>query len=189
MLRSVTCSSFALKLRGALAAVMLTATGATGQNLTQDQALRLAFPSPLTIERRTAYLDDKQIARARQLAGSKEISQRVVTYYVAHDKGVPAGTAYFDSHRVRTHNEVLMIVVDREWQIERIEVLRFAEPPEYQPPEKWLEQFEGKRLSQNLSIKRDIVPITGATLTANAVAAAARRTLALHMVIAVSGSK
>jgi Na+-translocating ferredoxin:NAD+ oxidoreductase RnfG subunit len=173
----------------ALAATLCVAAGAPAQNLTQEQALRLAFPAPLTVERRTAYLDAAQIARAQQLAGSKQINQRVVTYYVGLDKGRVAGTAYFDSHRVRTHNEVLMIVVDPEWQIERVEVLRFAEPPEYKASAQWLEQFEDKRLSQELSVKRGIVPITGATLTANAVTSAARRILALHAIIASSSKR
>jgi hypothetical protein len=113
----------------------------------------------------------------------------VVTYYVGRNRGALAGTAYFDSHRVRTHNEVLMIVVNPEWKIDRIEVLRFAEPPEYQAPEKWLEQFDQKNLSQELSVKRGIVPITGATLTANAVTNAARRVLALHAVISSGGKR
>lgn len=173
----------------ALVATLCVAAGARAQNLTQEQALRLAFPAPLTIERRTAYLDGTQLARAQQMAGSKDVKQRVVTYYVGSDKGRVAGTAYFDSHRVRTHNEVLMIVVDPEWKIDRIEVLRFAEPPEYQASDKWLEQFQDKRLSQELSVRRGIVPITGATLTANAVTAAARRVLALHAVIATSSKR
>ncbi|HET9440968.1 MAG TPA: FMN-binding protein [Longimicrobiales bacterium] len=159
------------------------------QAVTQEQALKMAFPTPLRVERRTAYLDDAQLARARDLAGSKDLTQRVVTYYVGGNNGTVVGTAYFDSHRVRTHGEVLMIVVDREWQIERIEVLRFAEPPEYRASEKWLDQFEGKRLSPSLSVKRDIVPMTGATLTANAVTSAARRVLALHTIITTSSKR
>jgi Na+-translocating ferredoxin:NAD+ oxidoreductase RnfG subunit len=170
------------------AAVLATAANAAAQTtLTQDQALRLAFPEPLKIERRTAYLDETQLARARQLAGGNiEVNQRVVTYYVALDSGRVAGTAYFDGHRVRTLREVLMLVINPEWKIERIEVLRFAEPPEYRAPDNWLDQFEGKRLSNDLTLKRSIVPMTGATLTANAVTSAARRTLALHAIISSS---
>jgi Na+-translocating ferredoxin:NAD+ oxidoreductase RnfG subunit len=174
----------------ALAVLLLTAASAEAQTtLTQDQALRLAFPEPLKIERRTAYLNDTQVKRARELAGGHvEVTNRVVTYYVAFDGQRVAGTAYFDSHRVRTLREVLMIVVDPEWKIERVEVLRFGEPPEYLAPENWLDQFEGERLSNDLTLKRSIVPMTGATLTANAVTNAARRTLALHIIIS-SGKK
>lgn len=167
-----------------LTATLMSAVSANAQTLTQDQALRLAFPAPMQIERRTAYLDDTQIGRAKQLAGSGvDVTQRVVTYYVGRKDGAVVGTAYFDSHRVRTLGEVLMIVVDKEWKVDRIEILRFAEPPEYRAPAKWLDQFEDKRLSQDLSLRRGIVPITGATLTAKAVTNATRRVLALHAII------
>ncbi|MGQ0813056.1 MAG: FMN-binding protein [Gemmatimonadota bacterium] len=152
--------------------------------LTRDEALRLAFPAPVQIERRTAYLDEGQVAQAKRLAGSGvEVAQRVVTYYRGVRNGEVAGVAYFDTHRVRTLNEVVMIVVDTNSQIQRIEILRFAEPPEYKASERWLDQFDNEKLTPNLSLKRDIVNMTGATLTSRAVTNAARRVLALHAVI------
>ena len=76
-----------------------------------------------------------------------------------------------------------MIVVTPEERIERIEILKFSEPPEYRAPESWLDQFKGQDLSEELSVKRSIVNMTGATLTSRAVTHAARRALALHRVI------
>lgn len=152
--------------------------------LTQQEALRLAFPEPAMIERRTAFLDEEQLERARELAGSDvEVDQRVLTYYVAALEGTSLGVAYFDAHRVRTLPEVLMIVVSAEARIERIEILKFSEPPEYLAPAGWLRQFDGQDLSDELSPKGSIVNITGATLTSRAVTQASRRVLALHEVI------
>ncbi len=152
--------------------------------LTQQEALRLAFPEPAIIERRTAFLDEEQLERARELAGSDvEVDQRVLTYYVAALDGTSLGVAYFDAHRVRTLPEVLMIVVSAEARIERIEILKFSEPPEYLAPAGWLRQFDGQDLSRELSPKGSIVNITGATLTSRAVTQASRRVLALHEVI------
>jgi len=114
------------------------------------------------------------------------VSQRVVTYYLAEQNGLALGVAYFDSHRVRTLNEVVMIVVDpadsagRPDRIRSVEVLRFAEPPEYHARDAWLDQFKGKSLSAGLSLKRSIANMTGATLTSNAIVRAARRVLATH---------
>jgi hypothetical protein len=65
-------------------------------------------------------------------------------------------------------------------RIREIEVLRFAEPPEYRPGDRWLAQFGGKTLTPALSLRGDIAMMTGATLTSNAVTRAARRVLALH---------
>jgi hypothetical protein len=153
-------------------------------SLTQDEALRLAFPRPAVVERETAFLDDEDLERARDLAGGDvPIDGRVISYYVGRAGGEVLGVAYFDAHRVRTLSEVLMFVVTPESRIARIEVLKFAEPPEYRPPESWLDQFTGLGLTERLSVRGSIVNITGATLTAGAVTAASRRILALHSVI------
>lgn len=152
--------------------------------LTQEQALRLAFPEPATIERRTAFLTSEQLDAARRLAGSNvEVTYAVVTYYVGTRDDRRLGVAYFDGHRVRSLREVLMIVVDPEDRVDRIEVLRFDEPPEYRPPDGWLEQIEGRPLSDALALRGAVVTMTGATLTSQAVVAASRRVLALHAVI------
>lgn len=177
----------AVALLGALAGAP-TPARAQSPKVTQDEALRQAFPDAASIERRTAYLDEGQLDRARTLAGpGVEVEAAVVTYYEAFDAaGAPAGSAWFDAHRVRTLPEVLMIVVEPSGAIRTIEVIRFAEPPEYAPAEGWLAQFRGKRLDESLSLKGGIVAITGATLTAHAATDAARRVLAMRQVIAAA---
>lgn len=168
----------------AMAAVPRTAFAQ--ERLTQREALLLAFPAPLTVERRTAYLSEAQLKRAAELAGS-EVTQAVVNYYVGLDGGRTIGVAYFDGHRVRTHGEVLMFVVAPDATIRRVEVLQFAEPPEYEPPDRWLGLFRGRALNDDLSLKRAIPNMTGATLTAQAVTAAGRRVLALHAILQQPG--
>lgn len=168
-----------------LTTIPAAALAAQGGTMTQDQALDHAFPGAAGFERRTAYLDEAQVRRAQALAGSTvEMESRVVTYYEAVDReGRMLGSAWFDAHRVRTLPEVLMVVLTPGGRVETIEVLRFSEPPEYAPAPGWLAQFEGRVLDEDLSLKRGIVGVTGATLTANAVTDAARRVLALFEVI------
>lgn len=152
--------------------------------LTQDQALDLAFPDDARLERRTAYLSQEQLERARALAGrAVSVEQTIVPHYVAVGAGGAVGVAYFDAHRVRTLPEVIMVVVGPDERVRRIEVLKFAEPPDYQAPRGWLDQFPSRRLDDALSVKGEIANITGATLTATAVTDAVRRVLALHRVI------
>jgi Na+-translocating ferredoxin:NAD+ oxidoreductase RnfG subunit len=169
-----------------LAALAIGSAPAAAQVfLTQEEALRLAFPPPAQVERRTAFLTEDQLARARNLAGRESAPrQAVVTYYVAFEGTRPLGVAYFDAHRVRTLEEVLMVVVTPVGTIASIEVLRFSEPPEYRAPSGWLGQFPGRSLDDRLSVRGGIAGITGATLTSRAVTGAARRALALHSVIA-----
>jgi Na+-translocating ferredoxin:NAD+ oxidoreductase RnfG subunit len=170
------------RLAVALAAALPAATAAPlAAQLTLQEALETAFPPPAAVERRTAFLSTADLAAVRSEAGpDAPVSQSVVTYYVGTRDGAPVGVAYFDVHRVRTLEEVLMVVVQPDGRIGRIEVLRISEPPEYRPREPWLAQFQGKELTPTLSLKRDIAMMTGATLTSNAVTRAARRVLALH---------
>lgn len=173
----------------AAGAALLLALGAPGTAgaqtlMTQEEALAAAFPAPTAVERRTAFLTDGQLARARTLAGpGGGMDQGIISYYVGVRDGTPAGVAYFDAHRVRTLAEVVMIVVTPAGQVDRVEILKFMEPPEYRAPEGWIAQLEDRGLDDDLSMKGDILNITGATLTARALTRAVRRVLALHAVI------
>jgi FMN-binding protein len=155
--------------------------------LTQEEALKLAFPGA-AIERRTAFLTEAERQEAARLAGGPAPSALAVSY-VAAKEGQLLGTAYFDTHIVRTQNETLMVVVGPTGAIARIEVLSFSEPEEYLPREHWYAQFPGKVLDGELAIRRGVRPVSGATLTARATTEAARRVLALHQVLARRTSK
>jgi hypothetical protein len=172
----------------ALAALTLVAAQARARVLlTVDEALELAFPG-CRVERTTVYLTEEQLARARELAGG-EVESALVRPYVARCvRGAPGGVAYFDTHRVRTLPETLMVVVGADGEVDRIEVLAFREPPDYLPREAWYEQFAGRGLDPELELKRGIRGVTGATLTARATTGAVRRVLALDRVIRDAGA-
>ncbi len=166
----------------AAAGLLAAAAAAAKVLLTPEEALKLAFPGA-AIEHRTAYLTAAQQKAAQKLSGDEDLPSALVTYYAATRDGKPAGTAYFDTHTVRTMPETIMVVVDPAGAIARIEVLSFSEPEEYMPRPHWYEQFQGKPLDDELSMKRGIRGVTGATLTARATTDAARRVLALHRVL------
>jgi hypothetical protein len=151
--------------------------------LSADEALRLVF-GDAAVEHRTVFLTAEQRAQARKLAGS-EIKSGLVTPYHATRNGKDAGTAYFDSHVVRTLPETLMVVVDPQGKVTRVEVLAFAEPEDYLPPGAWYGQFLGQGLSDDLALGHHIRSVTGASLTARATTEAVRRVLAIHQVMQV----
>ncbi|HVE72645.1 MAG TPA: FMN-binding protein [Thermoanaerobaculia bacterium] len=144
--------------------------------MTQQQALASVFPNAQAT-RQVLYLTPEQLKAARKESGL-EFSDRMIVRYAG-----PAGFAYFDTHRVRTLPETVMIVVGLDGKIERVEVLSFDEPPEYLPKDRWLDQFDGRKLDEDLSLKRKIRPLSGASLTARAITNASRKVLALHKVI------
>lgn len=144
--------------------------------MTQQQALASAFPGGQAT-RQVHYLTPEQLKAARKESGL-EFSDRMIVRYAG-----PNGFAYFDTHRVRTLPETVMVLVTPDGRIERVEILSFDEPPDYLPKERWMEQFEGRKLDEDLSMKRKIRPLSGASLSARAITNASRKVLALHKVI------
>lgn len=149
--------------------------------LSQEEALKLAFDGA-AVERRTLFLTEAEQKEIATLSGGAKPSALVVAYTASRD-GKLVGTAYFDSHVVRTQPETLMVVIDPAGSIARIEVLAFSEPEEYMPRPHWYAQFPGKSLDPELSVRRGIRAVSGATLTVRATTEAARRVLAIHRVV------
>ncbi|HEX4926299.1 MAG TPA: hypothetical protein VFV50_19550 [Bdellovibrionales bacterium] len=167
---------------------LIAAASAEAQTaLSADEAAKLAFGS-CTPRKDNVFLTDAQLKEIKSRSGY-EMSSRLVPRYLAKCGGADDGAAYVDIHTVRTKTETLMIVIDREMKIRRIEVLSFNEPPEYKPKEKWYGLFTGKSLSDELNLKRGISPVAGSTLTARATASAARRILALHQILSETPKK
>ncbi len=149
--------------------------------LSVGEALELAFPD-CEIVRRTVYLTRAQQSDARRRARIP-IESLIVYPYLAVREGQIVGVAYFDSHVVRTLDETIMVALDRNGAIRRVELLAFNEPPEYIPPDAWYRLFSGQRLNDRLAVNRDIRGVLGATLTTHSTTDAARRMLAIHHVI------
>ncbi len=154
--------------------------------LTVDEALALAFPGA-EVEPRSVYLTAEQLERAVELAGESG-ARPIVLRHEARRSGELIGTAYFDTHLVRTLAETVMVVVDPEGRVARVETIAFDEPPDYLPRDAWYRQFDGRPLDSELDLRRAIRPVSGATLTARATTAAVRRVLALHAVVPVPRS-
>ena len=186
MQRSDTYSERAAAARCHILAAGLTALLAAGWPapagakvfMTQEEALRSAFPAGVEPRRQTAFLTEEQAAAVQRAAGSP-LPSKVITYYTGADR-----TVYFDTHLVRTLPETLMIAVTASGAIGRIEILSFSEPEDYLPRKGWMGQLEGKALDEDLSLRRGVRPISGATLTGRAVVEAARRILSIHAEIA-----
>jgi len=148
--------------------------------LSTDEALRLAFPG-CAVAKQTTFLTAAQLQRARELAGV-EVPSALVVAYAATCNGAPAGTAYFDAHIVRTLPETLLIVVDPQGKVARVEVLSFEEPEDYLPRGPWYAQFVGRGLDPELELDRAIRRVSGASLTARSTTQAVRRVLAIDRV-------
>lgn len=150
--------------------------------MSQKKALALAFPAGVDVERRTAYLSAEQRLKA-QAASRVKVDASVWTYYVGRSSTGVSGYAYFETHVVRTSPETFMVVVDPDGSARSVELLAFHEPEDYLPHRRWLDQFPGRRLGDDLLLHRAIRNITGASLTSQALTDGVRRVLAVHQVL------
>lgn len=147
---------------------------------TQQQALQLAFPGA-SFTRKEFFLTEAQAAQVKALSRT-DLPGLWFVGYEAWKDGKLQGVGFFDTHRVRTEHETALVAVGRDGRILRVEVIAFREPQDYAPRQAWINQFQGEALDDKLSLKRDIRPLAGATLTANALTDASRRGLALWQV-------
>jgi hypothetical protein len=146
--------------------------------MTQEQALASLFPTGVRVERQKFFLTQQQLAAARRESGVEFNDQLIIRY-----AGGNGAFAYFDTHRVRTLPETVMIVVGADGKVERVEILSFDEPADYFPKRRWIDQLLGHRIDNDLSLNRAIRPISGASLTGRAIVNATRKVLALHKVL------
>jgi hypothetical protein len=168
----------------AIAFLFLAATAEARVLMTQEQALASAFPGGARREK--FFLTPQQLAAAKNESGVDFDDQLIVRYtgVAGRHAGADGRYAYFDTHRVRTMPETLMIVVRPDGSIERIDILSFDEPTDYFPKPRWIDQLRGRRLDRELALNRAVRPISGASLTGRAIVNASRKVLALHHVLA-----
>ncbi|HZN40631.1 MAG TPA: FMN-binding protein [Planctomycetota bacterium] len=145
---------------------------------TDAEAAALAFPGSV-VKEETTTLSAEQQQKAKDAAKVDTVPEKVVRYVATKD-GKVVGHAYVDRHTVRTHAQKLLIVVDADGKVQRIEILAFDEPRQYRPRAAFYAQFQGKGLDDEMQPRRGIQPVAGATLTVRATVDAVRRVLAIH---------
>lgn len=175
---------------GVLAAWLVLAAGSAPAQtglVSREEALAAVFAGA-TIDADRVYLTSAQAERIAELS-REDLRTRIYARYVARRNGAVVGRAYVDTHVVRTKRESLLISIEPDGRVRRIDVTAFLEPPEYVPPERWKRQYYERPLGDDIAVHRAIRPIAGGTLTTHAVNAAVRRVLALDQVLEGRGPR
>lgn len=167
---------------GLACALLLASPSAAKVFYSQEEAIELAFPDAERVDKETYVLDDDQV-EAIQALSHAEVDSRLVSVYTGYREGRLLGYAMIDVHTVRTQPEAFLVVISPGGEVQSLRVLAFYEPPEYLPPERWLRQFDARRLSEDLALQGEIHGIAGSTLSARAVTGGVRRALALYEVV------
>jgi len=150
--------------------------------LSQQEALALAFPGNERIEVRNFVLTSEQKGAIEQRAKAALASQ-LASLYVGWEAEKIVGYAWIDLHTVRTQPEALMIVLDPRGTVRSVRALAFYEPPEYLPPQRFRDGFNGASDPERLRLEADVHAVAGSTLTSRATAEAVRRALAIYAVL------
>lgn len=149
--------------------------------MTQSQALELAFPGA-RVERHAVVLTPAE-ARAVERRARVRVTSTLATGYAGWRGDSLLGVAFFEQRTVRTMPGVFMTVVAPDTTIARVDVLAFHEPPDYQPPRRWLDRFGRRKLDERLWPNRDLRNLSGATLSARAMTESSRLALALYELV------
>ena len=147
--------------------VMTQSRAAQGEViLAQDEAMEVAFGAGAEISTQTKRISSEQKSAIEELAQTK-LSSSFFQYYQGKRNGELLGYAVIDSRIMRTNLAVFMVVVSKELVVQKVVLLAFNEPSEYQPTDNWLKQLEGAKSIRDLVPGQGLAPIAGSTLTVN----------------------
>ena len=150
--------------------------------VSQNQALREAFPDATRIERETKILLGDQFDRVKAIT-KDDRPAKVVVIHTAYRDDVLLGWGHIDVHNVRTKPEAFLVVLTPDGVVRSVRVLAFHEPLDYLPTDRWYGQFAGKTEEDRLRVGGDIHGVVGATLSTRAAAEGVRRMLAYYEVL------
>ncbi len=161
--------------------LILTLTDALGKVFySKNEAMVLAFGEQAKVELLSLFLTENQISEVEGLSRGK-LDSALFSFYVGKQEGRITGYAAIETHTVRTKPETLLVVLDPDGKTRAIHILAFHEPPEYQPPLRWFEQFYKHELD-TLDFNQDIQGISGATLSAQSALTSVRKVMAMYRI-------
>ncbi len=145
-------------------------------------AMQNTYSKSAKIQKRNVILTKEKANKVQKKAKAK-LKSKIFKYFIAKQEGEILGYGILVSRKVRSNNAVTMYLIDTQGIIKSIEVIAFNEPLEFMASEKWISQFDNTPSEKKLKVGRDIVTITGATLTAQSLVDASRIASAFYEVI------
>ncbi len=118
----------------------------------------------------------------QEVWGESEITVEQIsdhTFYKSLDSK-DHSSACFNTQRVRSKGQTIMLHIADDGTIVDLLVCKFNEPIRYKAPPVFYQQFIGKKLDDDLRLKRGIDGVSGATLTSRATVKSVREILTAH---------
>ena len=153
----------------------------------KNEAMELAFGKDAQVEVLSLFPDKAEIAKIEADAKVK-LEFGMFSFYVGKKQGKILGYAAIETETVRTKPETLMVVLSAEGEIQKVTLLAFHEPPEYQAPDRWFELFNKKALEE-LEFSKGIQGISGATLSTRSALNSVRKVVAIYQTMIKNKAK
>lgn len=132
-----------------------------------QEAMKAHFSNITTVEQDSMILTKKEQHKVEMLAKVK-LNSKLFRIYTAKNKMDTVGYGILLTKKIRTKSAAILYIIDTKGALQSIEIIAFNEPRDYLPSPRWLAQFNPNALQPHL-LKETITPISGATLSANAV--------------------
>jgi len=146
---------------------------------TEEEAAKVMFPESETIRKETLPLTPEQKSMIEQAIGWK-FPETSFDVYIGETKGDIDGYAIVQNTIGKHRPITYMVAVDTEGEVINFEVLVYREGRGNEIARKRFNyQYEGKTAQDPVRINRDIINITGATMSVRSASAGVKRVLVL----------
>jgi thiamine biosynthesis lipoprotein len=146
--------------------------------LTEDQALKIAFPGADAIEKQLVAFTSQQQAAIETATGRKD-PPRIFRYFVGRKSGEVLGYVAIEDCMGKSEPITYMVATDPALSIRAVEILAYRESRGGEVrQEGWRRQFAGKDPASPVRVGSDIRNIAGATISCRSVTDGIRLQLA-----------
>lgn len=147
--------------------------------LKPSEALKTIFHSSKEIIPDKKELTPEQKQEAEKRLGAK-LSKTTWDFYLAKSGGKIDGYALIDHEIGKTEPITFLTAVTPQGEVKEVEILVYREPFGSEVhEERFVKQYQGKKLTDPLRVGQDIRNISGATMSARSVSLGVKRALVL----------
>ena len=151
--------------------------------LTKKQAFKIAFPEADEIKKEKQWLTSDQKLSIGELC-LQTITENRFTFYLGIKNGKPVGYMLIDNIIGKSFPITFMTVFNLDGTVRDVEIMVYREPQGWEVRNKsFRSQFYGKNSSTD---SRDIMSISGATLSATSITRGVYKAMAAYKVLYLS---
>lgn len=170
-----------MKLIGTLVLILVSAPWFHGETyLSEAQAVKIAIPGAASVASEVKTLTPVQ-RETLQRKTALRFPESSYKFFVGRDKdGRPSGCAVIMNEIGKEEYITFIVGVGSKGDVSNVAVMEYRETRgEEVREQRFLRQFRGKKLDDPITVDRDIVNYTGATLSSHAIARGVKKALAL----------